>query len=223
MENLIQFRSSTVTPVLQQMRRDMIFGAYPDGAAIRELDLAQRYSCSRTAVRSALLVLEKEGLVAAHPNGTKTVSRLTCEDIHNIYELREFIELTALRQIFRQQNRDLSATLRAVNQIMNSAGLSADMILQIDADFHSSIIQSSRNKALYHAWNNISGVMQTLFQLNISESPEYRDFFLAAFRERHLELFTLFMTDEKTSAEQFSEHIREAREISLKAIEKLKA
>ena len=74
MRNGALSRSGSVQHILRALRRDIIRYRYKDGQQIRELELADKYDASRAAVRGALMVLEKEGLIVTHKNGTRTVS-----------------------------------------------------------------------------------------------------------------------------------------------------
>jgi len=64
-------RSATVQAVLTQLRRDIIMGKLEDGTPVKEITFAEKYTCSRAALRGALTVLEQEGLIKVFPNGTK--------------------------------------------------------------------------------------------------------------------------------------------------------
>lgn len=216
--NNILSRSNTTQEVLSRIRTDIILRILENGAPLRELALAEQYGASRSAVRNALLVLEKEGLIRTLDNGTKAVSSIEPEDIQNLYDLREHIELTSINQLLSLPNKDFTPVMEATSRIASSAGLDVAEILEIDAQFHRSIIVCSRNKALLQAWETIIGVMQSVFHLNMTQSREYEEWFLQTFQDRHTRLFATLIGSPEESIKEFALHIDDAREVSAKAI-----
>ncbi|OJU15884.1 MAG: hypothetical protein BGN88_13445 [Clostridiales bacterium 43-6] len=216
----MMLRSITSIPVISQLRKDIMMRKYADRTALKELTLAKTYQCSRAALRNAFFKLEKEGLITVGTNGTRYVSSLTEDDIFNLYDLRRYIELTAVKQHFSRKKKDLSGVLDSVNEIVNSQGKSLDEIIDIDSRFHRNVIGLSGNKAIDQAWDNISDVIQAVFHLNMTSSELYEIEFLDHFTERHLALFNALMTDEGDCIAKYQKHIEDAMNTSLKAIKK---
>ena len=80
------------------MLRDLILsGQLPAGTPLVQRDLAQRLGVSQTPVRSGLSELEREGLVEVGETGRALVSRLTREDLEEIYAARLGLEGLAAR------------------------------------------------------------------------------------------------------------------------------
>src|ERR1700756_1243251 len=71
-------------------------GELPAGTRLRETELAQRFSLSRTPIREALKRLEQQGLVRHEPHGL-VVTSLNYNQIAELYLLREVLEGTAAR------------------------------------------------------------------------------------------------------------------------------
>lgn len=209
-------RSDGVQTVLQQLRQDIILYRYEDGAPLRELELAEQYQCSRSSVRGALLVLEQEGLIATHPNGTRTVKIFLERDLENLYHLREYLELTAVEQILKDTG-DFTFLTELLREIASCPD-DMNIMLDIDSRFHKAVVESSRNRALLLAWNNVFGVLSEIFRLNTTTSAEYERWFCETFKARHLALGGKLLACDVSAADTFREHIAEARSASLKAI-----
>ena len=80
------------------MLRDLILsGQLPAGTPLVQRDLARRLGVSQTPVRSGLSELEREGLVEVGETGRALVSRLTREDLEEIYAARLGLEGLAAR------------------------------------------------------------------------------------------------------------------------------
>lgn len=222
MTNILS-RSNTTKDVLFRLRTDIILRIYQDGELVREVALSERYGASRNAVRNALLVLEREGLIRTLPNGTKSVCCIAPEDIENLYDLREHIELTSLKQLFARPAKDFKPVMQVANRMTNTAGLTVTDILELDAEFHRGVIVCSGNKALLQTWETITGVMQAIFHLNMTQAEQYKEWFLQTFYERHARLFASLMLSPEESLAQFAEHIADARDISSRAIAQMLA
>lgn len=83
--------------VLTSMRDEILSGALPPGAKLRQEKLAERYGTSRIPIREALRALEYEGLVRSSPYRGFTVTELDADDIEEVYDLRIVLESHAVR------------------------------------------------------------------------------------------------------------------------------
>lgn len=86
--NLQDKAGSLVGKIALSVARDIIVGRLPPGSDLNSLDLSRRFVSSRTPVREALLVLEKEGLVGLQARRRPRVSDLSLQQIVEIYQLR---------------------------------------------------------------------------------------------------------------------------------------
>ena len=169
-------RSGTVQAVLKQMRRDIVFKNLKDETPVIELQFAQKYGCSRAALRGALTVLDKEGLIRVMPNGTKRISSLSHDDINNLYEMRTYVECSAAGHILNNDYPDISRLIKVLE-------VADDMdFIECDSLFHEILVDISDNKVLKQVWRTIAPVIRELFVLNFSHSEKIRD----TLKERHL-------------------------------------
>lgn len=83
----------TVT-TYEDLKKKIINGYYNPSENLPEVDLANQYGVSRSTVKKALLMLERENLVTIEPNkGAKVRS-------YSISEVKEFLELRAVLEGF---------------------------------------------------------------------------------------------------------------------------
>ncbi|MFM2073200.1 MAG: hypothetical protein RLZZ623_3464, partial [Actinomycetota bacterium] len=75
-----------------RLRNEILAGALPPGERLVELQLAERYRLSRTAIRSALVELDSEGLVRREANRGATVRRVSLADAIEITQARGALE-----------------------------------------------------------------------------------------------------------------------------------
>ena len=78
------------------LRADILSGATKPGTLLRQEDLAARFAMSRIPVRDALHLLEAEGLVTIATNRGAQVSRLSRNEVAEIYHLRGLLECDCL-------------------------------------------------------------------------------------------------------------------------------
>lgn len=198
-------RSGTIQSVLKQLRRDIIFKNLKNETPITELQFAEKYGCSRAALRGALTVLEQEGLIRVMPNGTKRISSLSYDDINNLYEIRTYVECSAAKHILDKERTDISRLIKA----MEAAD---DMdFLECDSLFHEILVDLSGNKVLKHVWSTIAPVIRELFALNFSYSEKIK----YTLKERHLIISKMLLEKDEGVIEVLKNHITEARTLSL--------
>jgi len=74
-------------------------GALPGGHVISELQLSRDLGTSRSPVREAIGHLIADGLLEQAPNRSAVVVDLNREDIVDLYEVREALEIYAVRKV----------------------------------------------------------------------------------------------------------------------------
>jgi DNA-binding GntR family transcriptional regulator len=83
--------------VHDKLRQLILEGDLPPGSAISQLELSRRLSVSRTPLREALRLLEREGLIdEARPHQLVRVSTLSMLDLDDLYSLRVMGEALAI-------------------------------------------------------------------------------------------------------------------------------
>ena len=79
---------SLVDRIVEDLARRIIDGSLPPGADVNSVDLARRFSTSRTPVREALLTLQREGLVDIPARRRPRVAPVTLSQARELYEIR---------------------------------------------------------------------------------------------------------------------------------------
>src|SRR3954470_17412869 len=90
-------RESVEERVTAALRGLIVSGQLAEGTPLVQRDLAQRLGVSQTPIRIGLSELEREGLVKVGGTGRALVSRLTREDLEEIYAARLGLEGLAAR------------------------------------------------------------------------------------------------------------------------------
>jgi DNA-binding GntR family transcriptional regulator len=81
--------------VTQQLRQEIVLGKFQAGQHLQQDDLAEKLGVSRIPIRSALRVLEAEGLVEFRPHKGVILTKLSREDLSDIFDSRILLECRA--------------------------------------------------------------------------------------------------------------------------------
>jgi len=180
------------------------------GVKLTHQELAERLKVSRTPVREALERLYQEGFVVHRPRRGFYVAEIDEDEARELYELREALELYALR---RSMARGLKPAdlrmLEELNQRYRSL-LRDDATRErmvADRDFHLALAACADNRALLRA---MDGVFERLI-LKIRVEG-YRTVRGVEALEEHLTLMQALHAEDAARAEQvLAAHIQGAR------------
>lgn len=211
-----------IQDITGKLRYDIIMKKYAPGTSLTELQMAEEYGCTRTAIRAAMTVMEDEGLLKISANGRKKVLGVEEKDIYNIYELRNYIEQTAVTQFMQNPRREFASIIDVLKRITDHTDKTLDAMLETDGRLHRAVIEASGNRILLQTWNNINGIINAMFQINMQSSETYRRWFVDTFCDRHILLFSALLKDIPTAQEVFRNHIVEARETSIEAFRQVR-
>jgi DNA-binding GntR family transcriptional regulator len=97
--------------VHDRLKEQIELGELAPGTPLSELSLVERMGASRTPVREALRRLAAEGLVDLTPRQGARVSRVSLQNVRDLFDFRSMLEPTAVRQA-----TELAATDPAVRR-----------------------------------------------------------------------------------------------------------
>jgi DNA-binding GntR family transcriptional regulator len=165
--------------VIEQMRESILQGHLLPGARLREEQLAEALGVSRGPVRSALVQLEREGLVIRRRNRGAVVAGLSKTDLEEVYSLRLAIEPVACRWAARNAaSADIEA-MRAIiatySTLLTSDVTTADAA-SADVGFHDIVYRAARHVRLFRLWHDLRPQVH-LFLSNRKyvRSPDFRE------------------------------------------------
>lgn len=152
-DSTVRFRPRLVDSVAKQLRDWIVTGKLPAGTQLLQVDLAEQLQVSRTPLREAFRVLERDGLVrTSNNNRTVEVVPITLTVIADMYRVRERMDGLAARQAAERgmsEDDELRARslLGAMRQAVEPEFDSAARV-QAHAEFHELIAQASGNVGL---------------------------------------------------------------------------
>jgi len=130
-KNGLQTSASTSAKdrIYSYLYQQLSSGALPAGHVISELQLSRTLGTSRSPIREAIGQLVSEGLLEQAPNRSAVVVNLSREDIVDLFEVREALEIYAVRKV---AGRGLHPTNYA--QLKECLDITQAMIVKMKAD-----------------------------------------------------------------------------------------
>ncbi|WP_026699781.1 GntR family transcriptional regulator [Salibacterium aidingense] len=187
--------------------KKMIFnGMLEPGDRLNETQLAKDFNVSKSPVREAIRILEKEGLLVVDHSGV-VVFEPTIEDIKEIYQCRMALEsfavslTTELAQDIElnELEKKLAETEQAILENQDS-----NTIITLNSHFHSLIVEFSRNHRLRKQIEDIRGLIYYFRVLNFKGDDRARTIV-----EQHRRIFSL-MKDRKAelASKEMVQHLQ---------------
>jgi len=131
----------------------IVAGDIAQGAKISEAELAARFGVSRGPLREAMRTLEGLRLIERRPHAGARVITLNCEQLSEIFTIREALEGMAARLAAQRMSDEAITALQQLlvlheRRVQESGG--RDYFHQEgDLDFHLRILEGSGNRRLY--------------------------------------------------------------------------
>jgi DNA-binding GntR family transcriptional regulator len=154
--------------VISRLRRAILAGSLPPGAALSERDIAQQLGISRTPVREAFAALEREGLLVLSPHREVRVAEMSPAQLDEACRLRALLEGYAFYLALARDAAGLLAELakvvedfgRLTAQSVDAANVEAllEQAWQLDLRFHTTIMERAGDSLLRQIWQTRSAV-----------------------------------------------------------------
>lgn len=138
------------TAVYEDMREDILSLKIQPGTALDEVALGERYGLSRTPIREALLMLQREDLVTFLPSRSAIVTPHTMSNAHEYMDTLMLLSRAIVRLAAETRSEASLAEIRACRQAYARAVAQADIdaIDAADLAFHRAISVASGNAFL---------------------------------------------------------------------------
>jgi DNA-binding GntR family transcriptional regulator len=145
------------------LREAIVEGELAEGTPLVETQLAAELSVSRGPVRSALQVLQGEGLVETRANGRMVTVRFGPEDVHDLLAVRHELESSAVRRGAAIEG-DI-ARVRSAFEAFRHEGASTERLVELDIAFHRALVEHGGSRFLLSAWLALAPVLQAVITI----------------------------------------------------------
>jgi DNA-binding GntR family transcriptional regulator len=126
------------------------------GEHLREVELSEEYGVGRHTLRAAFDRLVRRGLLVKERNRGVSVRELTANDLREVYEVREAIEVEAVRilagrRIVPEAARELTAELESL-----TSRSPRTEVIAADLGFHRALVEGTENARLVRVHRDLS-------------------------------------------------------------------
>jgi DNA-binding GntR family transcriptional regulator len=192
--------------VYDYIRDEILAERLAPGSELREVALAQSLGVSRGPVREALGRLEAAGLVTIRPRRGAVVRSLSAREFLEAYQLREVLEVMAVRLAVPRLEEGGFARLEALIDEMGVCAEAGDAqgLFAANAAFHELFFESSGNGMLQDTYRQVRvhldrhRLRSLQLRGNLQRSISEHEAILRAARQR----------DAEGAAQLVAEHIR---------------
>jgi len=199
-------RTRLVDEVVEVLRDRIYDGDYPPGTPIRQEQLAGELNVSRTPLREALRMLEREGLVKVAPGRGLRVVTADLGELLDAYEAREMVDGLAARLAARRCDAETRARLEALVAAQAAAlePWTPAAYTAGNVAFHRAIVEASGNEYVIAQLTLVRMTSQIFTPLRLIDHDRAAE----AVVEHGAVLAAIIAGDEHDAEEQARAHIR---------------
>jgi DNA-binding GntR family transcriptional regulator len=158
--------------VFVELKRAILEGSLKPGQPISENKIASKLSVSRTPVREAIRMLERDSLVSLLPGRKVIVSVPSKRDIEEVYEIRAIVETEALTRISPDNTelvRKLERCIEEAERLRKEGNLRE--MAQANNRFHRTIISALENQRLHRFIDSLNDTISRFRSYSLT--PEW--------------------------------------------------
>ncbi|MCK9302429.1 MAG: GntR family transcriptional regulator [Sphaerochaetaceae bacterium] len=179
------------------------------GACIDEKKILEKLDVGKTPFREALLLLQSEHLVEAKPRHGLFVSKLTTQDVREVFSIRKMIEpIVTIEYLDRI---DLSALMENDTHLkqLTEQSQEKDMfaLCRTDMDFHTFFIKNSGNSRLIRLLTSIFQDAYRISMYNAVLSGTYDQTWKETYVQHHQILQAILREDKKEIINTYTMHL----------------
>ena len=203
-------RARLVDDVYRSLEEAILSGRMRPGDRLVETWIADQLEVSRTTVREALLMLERQGFVVSEPRRGTFVTRLADEDALDLCYNRALLESFAVRTGFARIDKHMLGSMEACIEQMRSCRIPDDVprLIQIDQAFHRPLVDAAGSQRLTELWASLNGQIGALFLRGIERQQADIDD-VVAFHQQVLD--AIRSADPETAQQSIIDHyVRQA-------------
>lgn len=192
------------------------------GSVMSDSELARRLGMSRTPVREALALLEKDLLVARVPNRGVVIRSLTIDEVIHVMQMREALDGMAARLAAAHISLEVLDELkRDFEDMMHTSGYSSEQHSALSKRLHIAITQAAGNPFLESASDTLMSSFERTRQHSWRVWNSARDAERMAKRryDEHLEIIDALRQRDARRAERAArKHVMTGLQDVLKAM-----
>ena len=202
--------------VYENLKKRIITHYLKPGDPLNENVLSRELKTSKTPVREAIQQLEKEGFVENVPGKGSFVSRISFQDIRELFEIRELLECEVIKRAALKSAPDKVESIKKKFEMESNEDKNAKDHFKAGDRIHTFIFESFGNKRLLEYYKRLQEHIIRMRLNFFSELHQERS--EQSFRE-HLEIMDALIAQDPLRAEKaMRDHLRNSVEYLKKVI-----
>lgn len=202
--------------VYENLKKRIITHYLKPGDPLNENVLSRELKTSKTPVREAIQQLEKEGFVENVPGKGSFVSRISFQDIRELFEIRELLECEVIKRAALKSAPDKVESIKKKFEMESNEDKNAKDHFKAGDRIHTFVFESFGNKRLLEYYKRLQEHIIRMRLNFFSELHQERS--EQSFRE-HLEIMDALIAQDPLRAEKaMRDHLRNSVEYLKKVI-----
>ncbi len=200
---------SLMVIVLDNIRKRILTGSFRPGQKINESEIALKLDISRSPVREAFRILEREGLIMTLPRKGSYITDISPQDLKELFEIRELLECHAIDGVKKRALKSSDEIVAIVEKIGRELLKGYDA-LHVISGFHYDLVELSNNFRLIELYKMVAVSLRRYQAIYHTESGQ-RNISL----EQHLDIFNFLKRGDYLQTKRLlKRHIRYVRNIA---------
>ena len=193
--------------VFDGLRDDIISCDFSPGREIRESELALKYGVSKSPIRDALQKLEFEGLIEIVPRQGHRVTPISIKDAQDILEMREILEMAAIKRIAAEASR---TALKKLDRFRFAEMASMRAFARYNREFHHHLTSLTGNIRLSEIMQRMMDNYERLCIVSLSSRRCEGEAMVAALDD-HINIIDALQARDGAKAARLSvKHVRKS-------------
>ena len=162
-------RATLTVQIVDQLKKRILDGVLVSGDRIWAAQLAEEFGTSIIPVKEALLILQAENFITNVPRRGSIIRRFTRLEMEELYDLREMIEIEALRRAKAAGTLDdsliqsLTECNEQIGALRRNGGFSDQAAaFELDRRFHDILVGASGHRALASWYTRLNQHVQII-------------------------------------------------------------
>lgn len=200
--------------IYELLKKKILNSEILPGERLMQEEVAKAFNASRTPIRHAFHLLEKDGLVERLPQSGVRITRLDLETIRELFAIRGVLETYGVELACERIKQKDIDTLRSIrdqaSQMLKSSTIPREtklnQIFELNSLFHETIYQSTNSRYLMDLISNLRNTVLRLRALGLRKDSSWRQ----AWDEHSRLIDCLARKDKKAAGKLMRRHIANA-------------
>lgn len=196
------------------LKKKILNSELQPGERLMQEEVAKAFHASRTPIRHAFQLLEKDGLVERLPQNGVRITRLDLETIRDLFSIRGVLEAYGVELACERIQPTAIETLRSIRdqaiQLLSSSSIPREtklrQLFEVNSLFHETIYLSTNSRYLLDLINNLRNTVLRLRALGLRKDNSWRQ----AWDEHSKLIDCLDRRDKKAAGKLMRRHLANA-------------